>query len=346
MTQDEFFMQRALELAALGMGNVSPNPLVGCVIVLNDRIIGEGWHQKYGEAHAEVNAVASVENKSQLQEATVYVNLEPCSHQGKTPPCADMLIQHKVKKVVISNLDSNPLVSGNGIRKLREAGIDVTTGLLETEGRFLNRRFFSYMEKKRPYIILKWAETADGFIARENYESKWISNEYSRQLAHRWRSEEDAVMVGTRTAEYDNPMLNVRDWSGRNPVRVVIDRDLRLNDQLNLFDRSQPTICYNLLREEEHENLMFVKLGTENFWGEMIHDLFKRGIQSIVVEGGAQTFSIFIKNDRWDEARVFRSTQSFIKGIPAPELHGHHLSEENIMGDHLTIFTNTPGLKL
>ena len=346
MTQDELFMQRALELAALGMGNVSPNPLVGCVMVLNDRIIGEGWHQKYGEAHAEVNAVASVENKSQLQEATVYVNLEPCSHQGKTPPCVDMLIQHKVKKVVISNLDSNPLVSGNGIRKLREAGIDVTTGLLETEGRFLNRRFFSFMEKKRPHIILKWAETADGFIARENYESKWISNEYSRQLAHRWRSEEDAVMVGTRTAEYDNPMLNVRDWSGRNPVRVVIDRDLRLNDQLNLFDRSQPTICYNLLREEEHENLMFVKLGTENFLEEMIHDLYERKIQSIVVEGGAQTFSTFIKNDWWDEARVFRSTLSFIKGIPAPELHGHHLSEENIMGDHLTIFTNTPGLKL
>ena len=346
MTQDELFMQRALELAALGMGNVSPNPLVGCVMVLNDRIIGEGWHQKYGEAHAEVNAVASVENKSQLQEATVYVNLEPCSHHGKTPPCVDMLIQHKVKKVVISNLDSNPLVSGNGIRKLREAGIDVTTGLLETEGRFLNRRFFSFMEKKRPHIILKWAETADGFIARENYESKWISNEYSRQLAHRWRSEEDAVMVGTRTAEYDNPMLNVRDWSGRNPVRVVIDRDLRLNDQLNLFDRSQPTICYNLLREEEHENLMFVKLGTENFLEEMIHDLYERKIQSIVVEGGAQTFSTFIKNDWWDEARVFRSTLSFIKGIPAPELHGHHLSEENIMGDHLTIFTNAPSLKL
>ena len=346
MTQDELFMQRALELAALGMGIVSPNPLVGCVMVLNDRIIGEGWHQKYGEAHAEVNAVASVENKSQLQEATVYVNLEPCSHHGKTPPCVDMLIQHKVKKVVISNLDSNPLVSGNGIRKLREAGIDVTTGLLETEGRFLNRRFFSFMEKKRPYIILKWAETADGFIARENYESKWISNEYSRQLAHRWRSEEDAVMVGTRTAEYDNPMLNVRDWSGRNPVRVVIDRDLRLNDQLNLFDRSQPTICYNLLREEEHENLMFVKLGNENFLEEMIHDLYERKIQSIVVEGGAQTFSTFIKNDWWDEARVFRSTLSFIKGIPAPELHGHHLSEENIMGDHLTIFTNAHSLKL
>ena len=202
------------------------------------------------------------------------------------------------------------------------------------------------MEKKRPHIILKWAETADGFIARENYESKWISNEYSRQLAHRWRSEEDAVMVGTRTAEYDNPMLNVRDWSGRNPVRVVFDRDLRLNDQLNLFDRSQPTICYNLLREEEHENLMFVKLGTENFLEEMIHDLYERKIQSIVVEGGAQTFSTFIKNDWWDEARVFRSTLSFIKGIPAPELHGHHLSEENIMGDHLTIFTNAPSLKL
>ena len=341
VTQDELYMQRALDLASLGRGLVSPNPLVGCVIVLGDRIIGEGWHQKYGGGHAEVNAVAAVGNKSLLREATVYVNLEPCSHHGKTPPCVDLLLHHQVKKVVIGSIDTNPLVSGSGIKKIREAGTEVITGVLQTEGRELNKRFFTFMEKNRPYIILKWAETADGYIAHENYESKWISNDHSRQLAHRWRSEEDAVMVGTRTAEYDNPTLNVRDWSGRNPVRVVIDRSLRLSGKLNLFDRSQPTLCYNLLRDEEQGNLAWVRLRKENFMEEMIHNLYQRKIQSVIVEGGAQTIESFIKSGRWDEARVFRSLHSFLKGILAPVLQGHHSSEEKIIGDHLAIFTNT-----
>ena len=200
MTPDKLFMQRALELAKLGKGMVSPNPLVGCVIVHENKIIGEGWHQKYGEAHAEVNAIASVENKELLKASTVYVNLEPCSHTGKTPPCADLLIQSSVKKVVIANEDSNPLVGGNGLKKLAQAGIEVVEGVLEKEGRELNQRFFTFMESKRPYIILKWAQTADGFIAKENYESRWISNEFSRQLVHKWRSEEDAVLIGTKTS--------------------------------------------------------------------------------------------------------------------------------------------------
>ena len=333
-------MQRALELANLGKGSVSPNPRVGCVIVYDSKIIGEGWHREYGEAHAEVNAIATVDDKSLLPKATVYVNLEPCSHQGKTPPCADLLLKHGVAKVVIANLDTNQLVAGNGIRKLREGGIDVVTGVLQKEGKALNKRFFTFIERKRPYIILKWAETSDGFIAHENFESKWISNDYSRQLVHRWRTEEDAVLVGTRTARHDDPKLNVREWSGRNPVRVVLDRFLRLSDKLNLFDRSQPTLCYNLLRHEEHENLTLVRLGEEKFWQEMIGDLHQRKIQSVMVEGGGQTLETFIKSGWWDEARIFRSHRTFVKGIPAPTLTGHLISEEILMEDHLSIFVN------
>jgi diaminohydroxyphosphoribosylaminopyrimidine deaminase/5-amino-6-(5-phosphoribosylamino)uracil reductase len=338
MLHDELFMRRALELASLGLGAVSPNPLVGCVIVHNNRIIGEGWHQKFGDAHAEVNAIAAVSEKSLLKEATAFVNLEPCSHYGKTPPCADMLVHHHIKKVVVANIDPNPMVTGNGVRKLREAGIEVISGVLQEEGKFLNRRFFKFMEEKRPFIVLKWAETSDGFMAHENYESKWISNEYSRQLVHKWRTEEDAVMVGTRTAQHDNPKLSVRDWSGRNPLRVVFDRFLRLSDNLNLFDRSQPTLCYNLLRHEEHENLILVRLNEENFWQEMIHDLYKRNIQSVMIEGGTQTLETFIHSGWWDEARVFRSQRSFEKGIRAPLHSGHLVSEERILNDHLSVF--------
>lgn len=334
---DEVFMQRAMELAELGRGNVSPNPLVGSVVVHDGKIIGEGWHKKYGEAHAEVNAVNTVENKTLLKESTVYVNLEPCSHVGKTPPCADMLISHQVKKVVVSNLDSNPLVAGNGIKRLRTAGIEVVTGILEKKGRELNKRFFSYMEKQRPYIILKWAETADGFIARENYDSKWISNEYSRQLTHKWRVEEDAIVVGTKTTAFDNPQLNVREWSGRNPVRVVIDRSLKLSDSLHVFDKKQKTILYNVLKQEEHFNLSIVRLGEDDFLGNLLMDLYKRHIQSIFVEGGATTIDLFIKRGLWDEARIFQSTSLFEKGILAPAIRGKLVDHFNIQSDTLRI---------
>jgi diaminohydroxyphosphoribosylaminopyrimidine deaminase / 5-amino-6-(5-phosphoribosylamino)uracil reductase len=335
---NQIFMQRALQLARLGAGKVSPNPLVGCVITHNDRIIGEGWHQVFGGPHAEVNAINSVAEKGLLKESTVYVNLEPCSHHGKTPPCADMLVEHQVKKVVIANVDTYEQVFGNGIKKLREAGIEVVTGILQDEGRSLNRRFFTYVEKKRPYIILKWAETSDGFIAHENYESKWISNEYSRQLVHRWRAEEDALLVGTGTARYDDPSLNVRDWSGRDPVRIVIDRFLKLNHDLKLFDGSQQTICYNALKNETKKNLFLVRLDEKNFLQEMIEDIYRRKIQSIIVEGGTQTFEMFINRGLWDEARVFKSKQSLDKGIPAPVFRGHLFSETDVMGDQLSYF--------
>ncbi len=333
-------MQRAIDLARLGAGKVSPNPLVGCVIVHNGLIIGEGWHQAYGGPHAEVNAVSSVIDKDLLKESTVYVNLEPCSHHGKTPPCADMLVRHQVKKVIVANVDTYEQVSGNGIKKLREADIEVVTGILQEEGRSLNKRFFTFVEKKRPYIILKWAETSDGFIARENYESKWISNVYSRQWVHRWRAEEDAVLVGTGTALRDNPSLNVREWLGRNPVRIVVDRYLKLNNGLNLFDGSQQTICYNTLKDEQQNNVLLVRLDEKNFLSELILDVYKRKIQSVIVEGGARTLELFIKSGLWDEARIFKSRNSFGKGIPAPVLHGHLVSEEDVMGDQLSVFNN------
>ena len=343
MIPDHFFMQRALELARLGVGTVSPNPLVGCVIVHDGKIIGEGWHRKYGEAHAEVKAIASVADSSLLSEATLFVNMEPCSHFGKTPPCADLLIQRSLKRVVISTLDTNPLVAGKGAKKLREAGMEVITGVLHEEGREINQRFFAHMELKRPYIILKWAETADGFMARENYESKWISNELSRQRVHQWRAEEDAVLVGTNTAQYDNPRLNVRDWSGRNPTRLVIDCSLRLNEKLHLFDGSQPTICYNLSRREEFPNLIYVPLGESDFLPDLLADLYQRKIQSVMVEGGATTLGHFIAVGRWDEARVFRSKTIFGKGIAAPVAKGIRVREEDLMGDGLVVFENEGG---
>jgi len=335
---DEVFMRRALELALLGMGSVSPNPMVGCVIVHDGKIVGEGWHKQYGEAHAEVNAIASIADKSLLKECTVYVNLEPCSHFGKTPPCADLLIDHCVKKVVVANLDSNPLVASEGVKKLRTAGIEVVTGILEKEGRELNKSFFTSMEKQRPYIVLKWAETSDGFIARENFDSKWISNEYSRQLVHKWRTENDAVLVGTKTAFHDNPELNVRDWSGRNPVRIVLDRFLRLSEKLHVFDHKQKTLCYNVLKHEEHNNLSRVRIGEENFIGEVVKDLVKQKIQSMMVEGGATTLQLFIDAGLWDEARVFVSDKDFGKGIKAPTLSGNLMHQESVFNDTLRIY--------
>ncbi len=334
---DEVFMRRALELALMGQGNVSPNPMVGSVVVHDGRIIGEGWHNRYGEMHAEVNALNSVKEQDLLKESTVYVSLEPCSHTGKTPPCTDLLIRHGVKKVVVANLDSNPLVSGNGIKKLRASGIEVVTGILDQEGRELNKRFFTWMEKQRPYIVLKWAETSDGFIAKENHDSKWISNEYSRQLTHKWRAEEDSILVGAKTAAYDNPQLNVRDWSGRNPVRIVIDRFLKLSNTLHLFDKKQRTIVYNVLKHEEHTNLSLIRIDEEDFLGNLLRDLYKQNIQSVLVEGGAMTLNGFIEGGLWDEARVFQSPRLFEKGIPAPALRGKVVSHHAVFSDTLKI---------
>jgi diaminohydroxyphosphoribosylaminopyrimidine deaminase/5-amino-6-(5-phosphoribosylamino)uracil reductase len=317
-------MRRALELAALGRGEVSPNPMVGCVIVHENKLIGEGWHRHYGEAHAEVNAVNDAIQKGfadLLPQSTVYVTLEPCSHFGKTPPCADLLVEKKVKQVVICNDDPNPLVAGRGVQKLQEAGIEVVTGVLSEEGRKLNARFFTFFEQKRPYIILKWAETADGFIADEHKHPLSISCLQSRILNHQWRTEEDAILVGTNTAQNDNPQLNARLWAGHNPVRVVLDRTLRLPETLHLFDNTQKTLCYNAFSNEEKGNSTFVQIDfDENFLANFLRDLYQRKIQSILVEGGAILLQAFLNEELFDEIRVFKSPTAIKKGTAAPLL--------------------------
>jgi diaminohydroxyphosphoribosylaminopyrimidine deaminase/5-amino-6-(5-phosphoribosylamino)uracil reductase len=325
-------MRRCFDLALKGIGSVSPNPLVGCVITHDNKIIGEGWHKKYGGPHAEANAIASVADQSLLSSATVYVNLEPCAHHGKTPPCADMLVAHRVKKVAISNVDSNELVAGKGIEKLRNAGIEVVTSVLEPEGRYLNRRFFTFMEQRRPYIILKWAQTSDGFMSRGSNDPSRISNELTQQLVHRWRTEEDAVLVGTQTAATDNPRLNVREWQGRDPIRVVIDRNLRLDKSLHLFDGTQPTLIYNLTRNDGD----YVQYTSVT---DIVSDLFKRKVQSLVVEGGATTLNLFISAGLWDEARVFVAPVEFNGGLKAPVLSGGSFAS-NVGNNKLLLFQN------
>ncbi len=343
------FILRALELATLGRGHVSPNPMVGCVITHQSgdsapRIIGEGWHQRYGEWHAEVNAIRSVrpEDTHLLPDATVYVTLEPCSHWGKTPPCADLLIENRVKRVVCCNDDPNPLVSGQGFEKLRAAGIAVETGVLADLGRQLNARFFTFFEKKRPYIILKWAETADRFIAGEQGRQVKISGDLAHRLVHRWRSEEDAIMVGTNTARLDNPRLNTRLWPGKNPTRIVIDNHLSLDQTLHLFDGTQPTIVFHQRENQtipEHPNVIHALTNS------LIHSLttlHERKIQSVLVEGGTALLNSFIEAGLWDEMRVFRSQTMLGVGIAAPNVQGKIMSREMVGADELTLYRNSP----
>lgn len=336
--KNQSFMRRALELAENGRGNVSPNPMVGCVIVYEDRIIGEGYHEIYGGPHAEVNAVDSVENQELLKTSTVYVTLEPCAHWGKTPPCANLLVEKQVKNVVIAAVDSNPLVGGKGIEILRNAGIQVEAGLLEKEARWHNRRFFTQIEKNRPYVILKWAQTYDGFVARNDFTSQWISGPQSRQLVHKWRAEEDAILVGKNTALYDNPSLTVRDWVGKNPLRIVLDSRLELSESLNLFDGTAPTICFNSIKSETLENLDFVNLGDNFSISAILKDLQKRKIQSLIVEGGSSVLSQFIQSGLWDEARVFTGKAKFGAGIPAPKLNQNPTETLHIREDLLTVY--------
>ena len=340
-TTDQQFMQRALELAQKGKGSVSPNPMVGCVLAYENKIIGEGWHRNYGEAHAEVNAVADVfRNKKEdlLCKATAYVTLEPCSHQGKTPPCADLLIKHKVKKVMVASLDSNPLVGGQGITKLKKAGIEVEIGVLDTENRKLNAHFFTFIEKRRPYILLKWAETADGFVARQNFDSKWISNPLSRVYVHKYRSQYDAIMVGTNTAQYDNPKLNTRNWSGKSPLRIVLDTSLRLDKTLHLFDGKLPTICYNFIKSEKQKNIEYIKLNSKDVIPQILINLFEKNIQSLLIEGGTGLLQHFLDAKLWDKALVFKSQTSFGEGISSPRIEGKLIDNQVLRGDYLQTY--------
>ncbi len=331
------FMQRALDLAERGKGSVRPNPLVGCVLVHEGKIIGEGYHEQYGGPHAEVNAITSVTNSRLLAKATAYVSLEPCSHYGKTPPCANLLIEKGIKSVVVATVDTNPLVAGKGVKLLQEAGISVQVGLLEQEARWQNRRFFCQQEKRRPYLILKWAQTQDGFIARENFDSKWISCTQSRQLVHQWRAEEQAILVGKNTALHDNPRLNVRDWTGSDPIRVVLDSKLELPADLHLFDQQIPTLCYTTLKSEKLPNLEWVKLPQLSLEA-LLADLHARQIQSVLIEGGSQTINQFLAAGLWDEARVFTAPIEFERGIVAPTLTQTPAESHAIGEDQLDIY--------
>lgn len=336
------YMKRALELAELGRGQVSPNPMVGCVIVHEDKILGEGYHQKYGQAHAEVDAINDVEDQSLLSACTAYVTLEPCAHQGKTPPCADLLIEKKLKRVVVACRDPFDQVDGKGIEKLKNAGIEVSLGVSQEEAEQLNRRFFTSIKSQRPYVILKWAQTTDGFVARENYDSKWISNPSSRQLVHKWRTEEDAILVGKNTAHHDNPTLTAREWSGRNPIRILLDSNLEIKNSSNLFNEDAPTLVLNSLKEEKKKNIQWIKTEMNNPWS-VLRKLHEQKIQSVIIEGGSQVLNSFINENCWDEARVFISINTFDKGIEAPTMDGTIVKKETILNDQLITYRNNHG---
>ncbi len=336
------FMQRALELARLGQGSVSPNPMVGCVIVHNGKIIAEGFHQKYGEAHAEVNAIQSVHNQLNLIESTVYVTLEPCVHHGKTPPCADLLVQKKIKKVVIANRDPFDQVDGKGIEKLKNAGVEVVLGIMGAEAIELNKRFFTFHQKKRPYVILKWAQTQDGFIARKNGDSKWISNVYSRQLAHKWRTEEDAILVGKNTVIADDPLLTSRHWEGKNPIRILLDRKNQAREDSNIFNQEAQTLILNDTKNVKVDTNQWIKLDDLNP-KNILEKLFEKNIQSVIIEGGTQVLNSFIEANCWDEARVVISDICFGEGMKSPALPSGEKSKEKILNDLLTRFYNPNG---
>lgn len=342
MNTHEKYIKRCIELAKNGFGTTYPNPMVGSVIVYNDQIIGEGWHKKAGEPHAEVNAVRSVKDKSLLKKATIYVSLEPCSHFGKTPPCCDLIIANEIPNVVVGTVDPNEKVAGNGIKKLIEAGANVTVGILEEECYELNKRFFTYHNKKRPYIILKWAESQDGFLAPEKQideERKpvWITNTYSRQLVHKWRSEEQAILVGTQTVIDDNPKLNVRDWSGNNPVRVVLDQNNRISEESFIFDDSVKTIIFTKSEINfSAENTTFEVIDfNQNIIPQILAVLHQNQIQSIIIEGGLKTLQAFIDQNIWDEARIFIGKTIFDKGTKAPIIQKKTIAKTNIQNDEL-----------
>lgn len=341
------YILRCIELGKKGLGTTAPNPMVGCVIVHNDSIIAEGFTSPYGGPHAEVNAINAVKDKKLLSEATLYVTLEPCSHFGKTPPCADLIVTHKIPEVFIGLQDPHEKVAGKGIQRLRDAGCKVTVGIMEAECREHHKRFLTFQEKKRPFIILKWAESQDGFLAplknkRENQpEPYWISNRYSKQLVHQWRSEEQAILVGTNTVLEDNPQLTTRDWAGKNPIRMVVDRNLKLNADFKVFDASAKTLVFHEDNEnaKRHEGVAYATLDFSKPLAQQICDaLYKNNINSLIVEGGSKTLQTFIDEGLWDEARVFMGPVRFENGLPAPHFKGSLKCTENILSDTLFIY--------
>jgi len=333
----DLYMHRCLQLAELGVGYVAPNPMVGAVLVCNDKIIGEGYHHRYGDAHAEPNALNSVKEVELLGQSTLYVSLEPCSHYGKTPPCADLIVLSGIPRVVIGTLDPNPKVAGKGVEKLRNAGVEVIVGVLETECRELNKRFFIFQEHKRPYVLLKWAQTRDGFMDRVRTDVSepplQISNNITRQLTHKMRSENQSILVGANTVLLDNPSLTVRNWSGKSPVRIAIDRQRRIPDNFNLMDGSLQTIIFTEKDAENRPRIEFVKLNFDvNSVETILNELYKRSIHSVLVEGGPTILNSFIDVGLWDEANIEIAPMLINEGVAAPVLQLQPVAYQNIEG--------------
>jgi len=340
---DQVFMHRCTELAKLGTGYVAPNPLVGAVLVYNEKIIGEGYHHQFGEAHAEVNCINSVaeENRQLIPESTLYISLEPCTHFGKTPPCTDLIIESKIKKVVVGSRDPFEAVDGKGIEKLRNAGVEVMFPVLEKACIDLNRRFFTFQQRHRSYILLKWAQTADAKISSGTAERLMISGDITNRLVHKWRSEEAAILVGTSTALLDDPSLNVRLWQGKDPIRLVIDMDLSLPSNLRIFDQSQPTIIFNSLKHQEGGKLSYYQITNEgDIIPQILNACYQLNIQSILVEGGAKLLQSFIDIGLWDEARVITNTTLFAGGgLSAPVVdNAEVLAQEQLLSDSISYF--------
>lgn len=341
---DEQFIRRCLELASKGKGNVAPNPMVGAVLVHDGKIIGEGWHKEYGGNHAEVNCIESVHEdfRHLIPDSKMYVSLEPCSHYGKTPPCANRILEEKIKHVIICNDDPFEKVAGNGFEVLTSNGVEVAKNILVDDGKWLNRRFFCFHEKKRPYIILKWAQSKDGFIAPEERSRKQLSNKHSMQLVHKWRTEEAAILVGYNTALNDNPELTARNYKGKQPLRLVLDRKLALPNTHNIFNAQAPTWVINMIKDEVYKNLSYIKIYFgESLLKNLLEKLHRFNIQSLIVEGGAATLESFISQGLWDEARVFSTDVILQNGIPAPRLrNADNVFTTSLELDQLDVYTN------
>ena len=337
-------MLRCIQLAENGLGNTYPNPLVGSVIVYKNKIIGEGWHYQSGMPHAEVNAIASVKNQSLIKDSTIYVSLEPCSHFGKTPPCANLIIEKGIKTVIIGSMDPNPKVAGNGIKFLKDHGSNVVERVLEKECNKLNKRFFTFFQKQRPYIILKWAETSDRFISPKDKTEKrpvWITNKKSRQLVHKWRAEESSILIGTNTAIEDNPSLTTRDWEGNSPIRLVIDKSLKIPIDANFFNLRAKTIIITEVKKENEKNVIYELIDfSKNIATQIIELIYRYKIQSLIIEGGAKTLQTFIDENLWDEARIFSSNVDMKTGIEKPQLKGQLIKQIHIKSDTLKIIHN------
>jgi len=340
MKTHEYFIHKCINLARKGLLDVSPNPMVGCVIVNDGEIIGEGYHKEFGKNHAEVNAINSVKDKSALRNSILYVNLEPCCHHGKTPPCTDLIIKYNIQKVVIGCKDTFSKVSGKGIKKLKDNSVDVIYGVLEKDCVELNKRFFCYHIKKRPYIILKWAKSKDNFIAPINQEKPfWMTSEKSKKLVHSWRAEEDAILVGRKTVVADNPFLTVRKSKGKNPKRIIIDKELLLDIKSNVFDNQADTIVFNNIKSATIDKTTYLKADFNNLNEDILNQLYNRNILSLIVEGGAITINSFIATNLYDEIRVFTADKFLKNGVNSPELPDINLIETSIINnDKLEIY--------